>query len=175
MADNAFLMNSLVGCIFDCAMQHLLACRIQGCDPEAGRQRCGQGAGRCQHYAAAGAHASCRSASCAFRGVGPRGFTEHIFTEHKLVTQGSVKSYSAHDMCASPARDYKYEAPILHDVVLTGLVRINPCRVGDTSNSCQPLLSAQQALACGSTALAVDQRHTDKCGAGCCVSSNAAR
>ncbi len=56
-ADNAFLMNSLVGCIFSCALQPHLPCRIQGFDPEAGRQRCGQGAGWSRHYAAAAAGA----------------------------------------------------------------------------------------------------------------------
>lgn len=35
--------------------------------------------------------------------------------------QGKVKTYSASDMCASPARDYKYDPLILHDVVLTDL------------------------------------------------------
>ena len=42
-----------------------------------------------------------------------------------LVTalQGSIKSYSAADMCASPAQDYKYAPLILHDVVLSSLVR----------------------------------------------------
>lgn len=29
----------------------------------------------------------------------------------------------AKDMCASPARDYSYDPEVVHDVVLTGLVR----------------------------------------------------
>jgi len=45
----------------------------------------------------------------------------HLFDqlEHR---QGNVKTYSAADMCASPARDYKYDTNFLHDVVLSGLV-----------------------------------------------------
>ena len=44
-----------------------------------------------------------------------------------LLLQGSTKTYSPHDMCASPARDYKYAPLILHDVVLTDLVRVWIC------------------------------------------------
>lgn len=40
-----------------------------------------------------------------------------------IALQGSIKSYSAADMCASPAQDYKYAPLILHDVVLSSLVR----------------------------------------------------
>lgn len=36
--------------------------------------------------------------------------------------QGSVRSYSGEDMCASPARDYVYDTSALHDVVLSDLV-----------------------------------------------------
>ncbi len=75
-ADNAFLMNSLVGCIFSCALQPHLPCRIQGAIPKLGGSAAVRWPGgpgiMPPHYA--GSHPSCRSASCAFRGFGPRGF-----------------------------------------------------------------------------------------------------
>ncbi len=37
-----------------------------------------------------------------------------------------MRTYSAADMCASPARDYKYDPNFLHDVVLSGLVSPRP-------------------------------------------------
>ncbi len=36
---------------------------------------------------------------------------------------GHTRTFSSKDMCASPARDYSYDPEVVHDVVLTGLVR----------------------------------------------------
>lgn len=38
-----------------------------------------------------------------------------------LSVESEVQTYSGHDMCASPARDYSYDPLYLHSVVLTGL------------------------------------------------------
>lgn len=76
--------------------------------------------------------------------------------------QGSVKSYSPSDMCASPARDYKYAPLILHDVVLSGLVCFCPALasislhasralVGDIpGEGCSPLATSGPAVDCRS-------------------------
>lgn len=50
--------------------------------------------------------------------------TENSFQQLATMNHpdGSVRSYSSEDMCASPARDFRYAPLVLHDAVLTGLV-----------------------------------------------------
>lgn len=54
-------------------------------------------------------------------------YTYVLHYNPRTLMQGAIKSYSPSDMCASPARDYKYAPLILHDVVLSGLVRARHC------------------------------------------------
>lgn len=78
-----------------------------------------------------------------------------------LPTQGSIKSYSPSDMCASPARDYKYAPLILHDVVLSGLVRFRPAAY-DLAH-CAPQLNALEACPGNARACRLSQSVPREC------------
>ena len=57
-----------------------------------------------------------------------------------------MSEMQAKDMCASPARDYSYDPEVVHDVVLTGLVREEPAARLSVGHAACPLGRAGLAV-----------------------------